>query len=187
VTESITPTSPTMPPAGWYDNPEGAGLRWWDGGQWTDHQYVPALPPVAPMASAALAVPVPTEASGRGSFFARLALAFLAAGIGVNFVASGVVQAAGFWIFLVGALICAITAFRQRANRASNTHPTSGLSAEAKALRLIVLVLIAAGLIFGAVKLKQSVNQETERDFGPGGVAEPLSEEEFEMFKRAAE
>lgn len=28
-----------LPEAGWYDNPEGEGLRWWDGEQWTDHYH----------------------------------------------------------------------------------------------------------------------------------------------------
>jgi hypothetical protein len=26
-----------LPPAGWYPDPQGAGLRWWDGGRWSDH------------------------------------------------------------------------------------------------------------------------------------------------------
>jgi hypothetical protein len=33
-----TPTSQS-PPAGWYPDPEGAELRWWDGRQWTDHRH----------------------------------------------------------------------------------------------------------------------------------------------------
>lgn len=28
------------PEAGWYPNPEGAGLRWWDGTAWTSHVHV---------------------------------------------------------------------------------------------------------------------------------------------------
>ena len=27
--------APQSPPAGWYADPQGPGLRWWDGGQWT--------------------------------------------------------------------------------------------------------------------------------------------------------
>jgi len=30
-----------FPPAGWYRNPTGPGLRWWDGSQWTDHTHDP--------------------------------------------------------------------------------------------------------------------------------------------------
>jgi hypothetical protein len=26
-------------PAGWYDDPSGEGLRWWDGEQWTEHVH----------------------------------------------------------------------------------------------------------------------------------------------------
>jgi len=26
-------------PAGWYDDPSGSGLRWWDGEQWTEHVH----------------------------------------------------------------------------------------------------------------------------------------------------
>lgn len=27
-------------PAGWYDDPEGKGLRYWDGGHWTEYRSV---------------------------------------------------------------------------------------------------------------------------------------------------
>ena len=26
-----------LPSAGWYEDPQGTGLRWWDGSQWTEH------------------------------------------------------------------------------------------------------------------------------------------------------
>lgn len=25
------------PPAGWYENPNGPGVRWWDGARWSEH------------------------------------------------------------------------------------------------------------------------------------------------------
>jgi Protein of unknown function (DUF2510)/Phospholipase_D-nuclease N-terminal len=28
---------PTVTPPGWYPDPHGAGLRWWDGQRWTEH------------------------------------------------------------------------------------------------------------------------------------------------------
>jgi hypothetical protein len=34
------------PPPGWYQDPRGPGLRWWDGTNWTEHhQPAVALPP----------------------------------------------------------------------------------------------------------------------------------------------
>jgi hypothetical protein len=33
-------------PAGWYRDPNGAGLRWWDGVQWTQHVHLPQPQPV---------------------------------------------------------------------------------------------------------------------------------------------
>jgi len=41
------------PPPGWYQDPTGPGLRWWDGVRWTEHHQaaVPLPPPpVAPLA-----------------------------------------------------------------------------------------------------------------------------------------
>jgi hypothetical protein len=29
----------SLPPADWYPDPSGAGLRWWDGAQWTQHTH----------------------------------------------------------------------------------------------------------------------------------------------------
>jgi len=33
------------PPAGWYQNPDGPGNRWWDGARWTEHQRAAATAP----------------------------------------------------------------------------------------------------------------------------------------------
>lgn len=33
------PPPPQMPPPGWYANPEGLGLRWWDGAHWTQYRH----------------------------------------------------------------------------------------------------------------------------------------------------
>ena len=44
------------PPPGWYQDPSGPGLRWWDGTRWTEHeQPAVALPPPPP----SVAGPVP--------------------------------------------------------------------------------------------------------------------------------
>ena len=51
-----------MPPPGWYQDPTGPGLRWWDGNRWTEHhQPAVALPP-PPAMSAGPAFPPPAAA-----------------------------------------------------------------------------------------------------------------------------
>lgn len=47
-------TRPPGPPAGWYQDPEGPGQRWWDGAQW-GAQAAPPAPP-APRQTHLLAV-----------------------------------------------------------------------------------------------------------------------------------
>jgi hypothetical protein len=34
--------TPTMTPPGWYPDPAGNGLRWWDGNNWAEHTTQPA-------------------------------------------------------------------------------------------------------------------------------------------------
>ena len=43
--------TPSSPAPGWYPNPEGEGLRWWDGSTWTEHVHVesPTLEPTLPV------------------------------------------------------------------------------------------------------------------------------------------
>jgi hypothetical protein len=36
---------PNLPPAGWYQNPEGPGQRYWDGQMWTEHYSDQPAPP----------------------------------------------------------------------------------------------------------------------------------------------
>lgn len=36
------------PPPGWYDSPQGTGLRWWNGQEWTEHHKGPAATQQAP-------------------------------------------------------------------------------------------------------------------------------------------
>lgn len=56
MTETATQTAPVP---GWYQDPQGQGLRWWDGSGWTTHtqQSAPPAPEPAP-ATAPQAQPV---------------------------------------------------------------------------------------------------------------------------------
>lgn len=47
-------------PAGWYDDPSGSGLRWWDGEQWTEHVH-------SAESAAAAAGPGDAASAGGGS------------------------------------------------------------------------------------------------------------------------
>jgi hypothetical protein len=50
MTDSLTPVSPSGPPAGWYDASDGSGRqRWFDGSAWTDY-YQSVQPVAAPVA-----------------------------------------------------------------------------------------------------------------------------------------
>jgi hypothetical protein len=54
--------TPTIP-AGWYPDHEGGPrLRWWDGGQWTEHVSEPTVPAYTTVAPVPRAVPVETPA-----------------------------------------------------------------------------------------------------------------------------
>lgn len=49
---------PEAPPPGWYSDPGGPGLRYWDGGSWTSDVY-PALDAAAPAVAPRIRVDVP--------------------------------------------------------------------------------------------------------------------------------
>lgn len=53
MTETSTQTAPVP---GWYQDPQGQGLRWWDGNGWTTHVQQSA-PPAAEPAAAEPAAP----------------------------------------------------------------------------------------------------------------------------------
>ena len=46
-----------LPAPGWYQDPSGPGLRWWDGTRWTEHHQPAVAPPPPPAAPLAPAVP----------------------------------------------------------------------------------------------------------------------------------
>lgn len=51
----------TTPAAGWYEDPNGPGLRWWDGSEWTEHTLDEA-PEMPAQAAEAEAEPAPEPA-----------------------------------------------------------------------------------------------------------------------------
>src|SRR4051812_6423684 len=59
---SAAPTQ--LPPPGWYPNPSGAGRRYWDGSQWTEHYDQTPQPQPQP-----LVVAQPAQAGTRPTVF----------------------------------------------------------------------------------------------------------------------
>lgn len=49
--EGHPPPSAQNPDPGWYPNPTGDGLRWWDGTRWTDHVHSADVTPAEPVAA----------------------------------------------------------------------------------------------------------------------------------------
>ena len=76
---------PELPPPGWYEVPQGTGLRWWDGSQWTEHWEGQATATTAP----------PSQAAASGDDRLGLALAAIACSLA-----------------LVGSFLIAIAALR---------------------------------------------------------------------------
>jgi len=50
---------PSPPPPGWFPDPDGHGLRWWDGERWTEHYHQPDAVHQTPLPSQ-----VPSRLSG---------------------------------------------------------------------------------------------------------------------------
>ena len=78
--------APQQPAPGWYQDPHGAGQRYWDGQQWTQHTQA-----AQPQAPAPQPAPSASTGSSRGALLAVLAgVVVLAAAAGILF-ATGVV------------------------------------------------------------------------------------------------
>lgn len=130
---------PTTPPAGWYSDPDGSGLCWWDGAVWTEHVQPPALPD-----------PVVTSAPTH-SVWARIGTALVI--VFFTLVIAKLLGPIFFYPAAAAGIYFAIAASK----RLRGIAPTP-LSPEARALRLILIVLVGAALTFGAVELKDSVD-----------------------------
>ena len=77
--------SAEMPPAGWYNDPEGDGLRWWDGSQWTEHRRLQSPASIADRLEeregAVPVVPMPHPEPSKGAKIALVVLAILGIGL----------------------------------------------------------------------------------------------------------
>jgi uncharacterized protein DUF2510 len=101
--------APAGPAAGWYQNPDGPGQRYWDGARWTEHfSGVPAAPPTAAAAR---------QAVRPGAYWAAIAacgaMAIGAFGPWVTAFGGGVTVAGTSgerdgWIVLAAAIIAAV-------------------------------------------------------------------------------
>lgn len=75
--DNDNPDSAQLPPPGWYPDPAGTGLRWWDGERWTEQVGELPSPPLSQPLPGAAPAATPGQASGgRGGRF-RLGLAVL--------------------------------------------------------------------------------------------------------------
>lgn len=79
---SASTSPPQSPPAGWYNDPEGSGQRWWDGGQWTEHVQPGHRTPGAPPAPVP---PSPGKPSRRGHAAVAVAALILVGAIAAAF------------------------------------------------------------------------------------------------------
>lgn len=62
MTEDQT-TSSSTPAAGWYPDPQGQGLRWWDGSTWTEHTHEEGAAAASSTATASTAPSATSTAS----------------------------------------------------------------------------------------------------------------------------
>jgi Protein of unknown function (DUF2510) len=124
------------PEAGWYQDPDGSGLRYWDGAQWTEHRQAAAQasPRVLP-----------------GAFWGLLA-ASVAVGIGSvgPWATNALVTAGGLdgdgWITLVMAAISAVALYQAYTSNPFQIN-----------LAPVIAGLVAAGLgIYDAVQIEDA-------------------------------
>ena len=86
---------PTAPPAGWYPDPHGTDLRWWDGSAWTQHVQAANPPPASVELPPLYLPPTPTSLTGyvnrgvrAGRSLTGYVLLILLAGLTLMFVAT---------------------------------------------------------------------------------------------------
>ncbi len=116
-------------PAGWYDDPSGQGLRWWDGEQWTEHVHT------AESAAAATGESGEGEREAPPAQLVRLRESIQAKGAkGVGMVLGGLVLI----IVVVALLLSGGSDDSGKASQPGNAPPTAAqpvLKKQIKALR----------------------------------------------------
>lgn len=107
-------------PAGWYDDPSGQGLRWWDGEQWTEHVHT------AESAAAAAGESVSGEREAPPPQLVKLRQSIQAKGAkAVGMVLGGLVLA----IVVVALLLSGGSDNNGNAAQPGNATPTAGKTA----------------------------------------------------------
>ncbi|MGH2392809.1 MAG: DUF2510 domain-containing protein [Candidatus Limnocylindria bacterium] len=131
------------PPAGWYQDPNGAGSRWWDGSKWTEHHIVESTqvsaPRVAQVGQAPVGQGVALGGQPRAFWIATVAVIFLAIGSLGPWATLGVFSKAGIdgdgQLTIILAIIAALALW------AFSTTATS-----ARASVVLICGVLAAGV-----------------------------------------
>lgn len=115
----MSATGGVRPPAGWYSDPDGSGMRYWDGDNWTDHRKAPD--PAAGPAVRGNPIPAPSTTLRPGEGYAEdeaiRPRALLSVGLAGGLLAASV----AFAIFLIAAVPAVIAAWHAiRAGQAIN-------------------------------------------------------------------
>jgi hypothetical protein len=152
-------------PAGWYDDPSGQGLRWWDGEQWTEHVHT--------VESAAAAVGETGEEEGEHEApppeLVRLRESIRARGAkGVGIVLGGLVLV----IVVIALLVSGGSDESGKAAQPGNATPTSGkASVSQQQIKQLRKQLKNANLPKAAKKSLQKELKKLEKQANGGSSA----------------
>jgi hypothetical protein len=118
-------------PAGWYDDPSGPGLRWWDGEQWTEHVHT------AESAAAATGASTEGEREAPPPELVKLRESIRGRGAkGVGLVLGGLVV-----VIVVVALLLSGGSDNGDAGQSANPVPSAAKTAKAAATKLQIRVI----------------------------------------------
>ena len=135
-------------PQGWYPDPAGgAGLRWYDGEQWTGYAAPPAP---GPSAAALLAIPDGRPLAGWGSRLGAYVIDSLV--VGVVATALGI----PWWIQVVREYVAFLDELTSaaEAGRTSSTDSLDLYAEIAGPLVVLTLITLLVGLVYHAAQLR---------------------------------